>query len=1075
MSDRPPFHVGDQGSIIPKSDNETDMAKAYSKKTADCSQLSVVWFHKIIWEHRLLSMGSAAGRSPRMEGTSTRPYLTAADQTPDYAALSAEILRGRMKQRHYDGLSKAQLTDFNGGNGYLPLRGRSPVPKMRERVDIGEFLENGYWANSRARTPEPKLSSQSHNDSSVPRFSHSTKYPLALRRRSFCPPKPTVEDENEALEKEHGSIASAYPHEEPQHPGARDQEHVLENTHEYNTERRFVIVENSSPSLDEPLDELRKAARARRVGAKDEKPAPNKEDDTYEANTCRKYVIVPTEGEEDKDKPKPKPTREEGEKRPNRERRKSKLEELPAIVTDLDRNERSDARSGARTDARREDIRRSKSATGRESGTNDYFLPRLGPQRRREESMLSPDIVINATKGRDRAYYDYSGAQTSNQGRTRTNEPESAREKRYSRRPDESHARPFSAGPAGPRKAPETPRNVRRTSKEGSVGYDREYSGYDRPRQNSERPSRTSRTNSSSATSRPDRESPKLRSSSFRGKGESPPYQDSRYSSEEEPQRRGPRRRRTSFVREERNGHLATPSDAKPLGRRSKPSTPLASPRGSQGEFFLEHHESNMSRSPRSATFPVNYQKTEPKHAAEEELPPRPLSRASTARSALSSAAPIAIPVITAAAVAASRDAESPTDRRFAAMPVPHKARVVAESRSNSYSSSSTPSGSSPPKRTWQPPKFDPYKDGVQPEDHASYRRYSEGYKGELPNLPECSRTREEAGHVDWLTLPKCNNFNICPSCYQSAFGNTQWRNAFVPAPFRPLDRPLKCDFGASTWYHIAWLLIHRYQKPDLRMFQGLNNVTASHQACSGDQVAFRIWYTIKDPVTQQPVRAFKLCHHCAKSIETLLPNLSGVFVPMDSPAEAKSGICCMRQHGHAGTDRKRFLEYWDLMETTSDIALARNSAPDVRALADKVNEMSYVEECYGSRPVSERKWYVMRSVPGCTVCDECFDEVILPEIRRDPTGLQADFFKDSQKIELAACQLYSGRMRRYLREAIANDDLEYFRSKIYKRKQKEQEYYQRVVGLDQDRKQLGNEWADAEFERATKEWRRYE
>ncbi|KAM0818845.1 hypothetical protein AB5N19_04658 [Seiridium cardinale] len=101
MSHRPPFHVGDQGSTI-ASDNETDMAKAYSKKTADCSQLSVVWFHKIIWEHRPLSMGSDAGRSPWMDGTSTRPYLTAADQTPDCAALSAEILSERMKQRHYE-------------------------------------------------------------------------------------------------------------------------------------------------------------------------------------------------------------------------------------------------------------------------------------------------------------------------------------------------------------------------------------------------------------------------------------------------------------------------------------------------------------------------------------------------------------------------------------------------------------------------------------------------------------------------------------------------------------------------------------------------------------------------------------------------------------------------------------------------------------------------------------------------------------------------------------------------------------------------------------------------------------
>lgn len=745
---------------------------------------------------------------------------------------------------------------------------------------------------------------------------------------------------------------------------------------------------------------------------------------------------------------------------------------MPAIVTDI--------REDDRNDARRPDIWRSRSASGAaEPGLDDYFSPRRSSQRLRDETILTPDIIKHSTKGRDRAYYDYSGGSTPKHGRSRTNQVDEPREKRHPRRLGEDSGRPFSAGPADTAKGAEAPPNVRRTSKEGYSGYDKEYSGYDKPRLHPDRPPKTSRQDSSSSLKRPDRESLRPRSSSFRGKRDIPPYEDSQYTSGEEvEQRPGPRRRGKSFVHEERNGHLDTPIEPKPLRRKSRPSTPLASPRISQGELFPGSLENSFSRSPRSATFPVqrDHQKAEI-NQSKDDLPSRPLSRASTARSVLSSAAPIAIPVITAAAAAAVQDFESPTDRRPAGVPTSQKEAVAPESRSdsNSRSSSSTPSSSDSPKRTWQPPRFDPYKDGALPERQpASYRRYSEGRSEELPNLPDCPRTREEAGHMDWLTLPRCNNFNICPSCYEAAFGNTQWRNSFVPAPFRPRDRPLKCDFGSSMWYHIAWLLTHTHRKPDLRMFQGLNNVTASHQPCSGKQVAIRIWYTIKDPVTQRPVRGFKACHHCAKSMETLLPNLSGVFVPMDSPAEAKRGICCMHQDSYTGGERKRFLEYWDAMETTSDLALAAQSAPNIRSLADKVREISLIDECFGSQPVTGRKWHTMRSMPVFTVCEECYNEVIWPEIEeRDSSALQAEFYKYPQKVEVGACQLYSERMRRYFRESVKNDDVEYFKSKIVRRRQKEQEFYNKVQGLDPNI--LGREWVDAEIERAQREWRRHE
>jgi hypothetical protein len=911
------------------------------------------------------------------------------------------------------------------------------------------------------------------------------------------PPAPTVEDESESIAKEYGSVLSVHPDEEPKHPGEWNQASILEDLrrpsehvseHDQvpnrgdnfecnqeddvndNLERRF-ICKNTSLSAsdqareDQAREELKKAARARRAERKNERSSPSRDEEAYGSNTCRKYVWVPPKGEDNN--PKPEAKIEEHDEPRNREKRKNRLGNLPTIVTDLDLDERHDIRQ--------KDLRRSRSAAGGEGSANDYFSPRYSSQRRPEESLLSPDVIKHSTKGRDRVYYDYTGATSPSRRRNGTNEDDPLRERRYQEMFDDGPTGSHSAGPANPRKTAEAPRNVRRTSKEGSASYDsQDHSAYDKPRQYLERPKKTSRANSASST-RPDYEFLHQRSPSFKSKRPSPPYDDSKYSSGEETDKRpGPRRRGNSFVHEERNRHFSTSLEPKSPGRRSRPNTPLASPRVSQSDLFPEPVGNAPSRSPRSATFPVNreHQIPEPKFPAEEESPSRPLSRASTSRSMQNPAASMTVPalVVAAADAAATQDSGTFAERRSADVRMPSKPLVPADARSNSRSSS-TPSSSSPTKPSWQPPKFDPYKDGIQPDlKNGSYRKYSEGHIGDLPSLPDCHRTKEEAGHMDWLTLPKCNKFNICSPCYQAAFGSTGWRNKFVPAPFRSREM-IKCNFGASLWYHIAWWLMQSNPQPDLRMFQNLISVTEAYQPCTGNQPALRIWYTIKDPVTQRPVRGFKTCHHCAKSIETLLPNLSGVFVPMDSPAEVKNGICSMHQQLHDGTERKRFLLFWEVMETTAERALASHRAPDIRALADRVRDISLTDECQRSQPISDRKWYTMRSMPFFTVCEECYDEVVLAE--RDSSSIQAEFYKKPQRLEFAACQLYSERMRRHFREAVYNDDLEYFRSKVMRRKQKEQEFHDKIRSLDVN--VLGKERVEEEIEKARKDWSRHE
>ncbi|ORY71247.1 uncharacterized protein BCR38DRAFT_479760 [Pseudomassariella vexata] len=943
---------------------------------------------------------------------------------------------------------------------------------MVETSSIDTLLQNGYW---RAKSPDSRFfnspiatSSYSYNDRIIPRTS-SKPFHYGTRPRIHLPP-PMVEDEVESLAKEHGSVVSVLSEEQPQNRGDIDQNPVILEVHEHNPERRFVLVHNSSDSSDESADTGRKVDKqSTKKTSTDREPSLERRS-SYEANTCRKYVILTPEEEEEKRKR----DLNAREKRPGRERerRRSRLEELPTIITNLGPDDRQNDRP--------RDIQRAESATGTRQSKDDYFSPRRGTRNLGDESLLSPDVIKHSTKGRDRAYWDYNGASMPvSPGRTRASREEPQYDHRSlpnQRRAAEREQQQPSTSPVMTKRHSAyevpVPRNTRRTSNEG---YENGRPYVDMPS------SRRDGKPSSPPYPRLERESMRPRSSSFRSKRDSPPYDDNRYSSGEEPQQRGDiRRRRKSVIHDKHNGYLATPTESRPDGgRRSKTSSPLESPRVSQSGLW----ERDFAPSPRSATFPPNKESMRYPNS-DEETHERHLSRASTARSAINTPASMSFPVITAAAAAASvaaaaastvaTDGNNTVDCRRSNVPPPPKGRPTAISRSDSRSPTSTHS-STPPIVEWQPSRFDLVEAASRFEQPiTSYRRYSEdANKGELPDLPDCPRTREEAGHVDWLTLPRCNNFNICPSCYQSAFQNTKFKHHFVPAPFRPRERPLKCDFGTSQWYHIAWLLTHKYNQPDLRLLLGIANVSAANQPCTGPREAYRIWYTIRDPVSQRPVRNFNICHHCAKTIEVLLPNLSGVFVPLDSPAESTRGICDMHQEGHGGGARKRFVRYFDDMETISDNALSTNSAPDITALAEKIRGRSAIRECWNARPVRDGRWYMMRSLPDVTVCEECFFEVVYPLLQRCDSGVPGNFYHEPQHLPIAACQLYSQRMRDVFYRASRRNDLRYFESRIQERRAKEHEVSMRLSGLD--REVLGAEWVDEEIERIQKEWRKWE
>lgn len=304
-----------------------------------------------------------------------------------------------------------------------------------------------------------------------------------------------------------------------------------------------------------------------------------------------------------------------------------------------------------------------------------------------------------------------------------------------------------------------------------------------------------------------------------------------------------------------------------------------------------------------------------------------------------------------------------------------------------------------------------------------------------IARLPDCrwkhpTVARSRASSIQFFTLKHAENFAICSDCYDAVFANTEFHHLFVPAPVRSGGQLISCDFGASPWYRIAYALTLKHGHPDLRLLQGIASVAARSQACAGGQLATRIWYGIMSPNLRRPIQTFNVCLSCARMVEVLLPNLAGVFVPLDGH-EPTRGICDL----HFAPERKRFFTYFRQMEDTSLRALRRRTAPDLAELGDRIRDISLHDECLRNTPVPNRKWHVLKQIPEFTVCEECFDAVVWPRLEGgDDSEIPLNFYKYRQPRPLAACQLYSERMRKVFRLACEYNDFEYLESCVLER-----------------------------------------
>jgi hypothetical protein len=851
--------------------------------------------------------------------------------------------------------------------------------------------------------------------------------------RSFTrpPPPPSVEDEADALAKEYGSPSVlSVAHEEPQSKGDVDQFPVMLEVHEHNPERRFVILTNSSPGSETDGDDKPSSAPTPK------KPEVTADTQPSEANIGRKYNAET-----------PRPSSRHHERgysgQPPLERRKSR-QDLPRLDTEF------------QTEAPSPHHRRARSGTST-SRPDGYPSHQSRPS---GDTLLTPDVMKHGTGRREKVYHGY-GKSSDGSSRSPVQASQSAVSDSRPRVVDGDYdsRRTGSSAPKRSSTSAEPARPMRRLSNERVGG----------PRLREDYPIRGSRRDNPRPYERDrERERERERERVDMDKPKSnlnrPPREGGREEHPLGPRMPGARREKTVVVQEQGGSTPAQDRTSEaPKANRPQPRAPtmpipmpipMAMPSPRAGGTADVNPNVPTPRS--AATFPLADNEDKSRERPVSQLPyPEDDVILMPATPVDFDIDPLGIPTsfqtppaVPTHGVPLTAPLGAPFNNVAANGPVEIPGLDAAQ--------------------TYKPPPFDPAREGPKLDLPANIsRRHSES-AGQAETLPQCPRDKPIAGLSDWLTLPR-SDFNICPDCYQAVFANTRFRTQFQPM-LRPTDKPIACDFGASPWYRVAWLLVLKNNQVDLRMFHQLASImyTSRSQPCPGYRRATRNWLTVRDPATQRPARNFTVCYQCAKIVEALLPNLVGVFTPLDARGDPIRATCAL----HFTPKRRRFVQYFDAFEMVSDRALADGKPPNVTDLAKQLGSLSVGSECREDSPVDNGRWHVMQFLPQFTVCGECFEEVVRPRLG-DDNLIARNFYKDPQRLASATCQLYSERMREIFAKACRRDDPRYLEDKVIERQQVEADIHAKLARLDKDG---GNEaWVSDQVARLVREWQRWE
>lgn len=385
-------------------------------------------------------------------------------------------------------------------------------------------------------------------------------------------------------------------------------------------------------------------------------------------------------------------------------------------------------------------------------------------------------------------------------------------------------------------------------------------------------------------------------------------------------------------------------------------------------------------------------------------------------------------------------DYASPSHRSRSSVPTPtssnqRSASVMPTSRHRSRSSAPAP----------------PLAVSDQPQSEAS--------------LPLCPRPDPVAGYNDWFTLDRCPACAICPDCRHNIFGTGYERHFKLRSP-NSHGHKTHCDLN-DPWMRMACIASIQSRRPDVNGLVDLARVSEDRTPCPQTSPADRDWYLLFDPEAEDALADFRICSHCVHSIRSLFPVLKHVFYRPDLHYKAGTPrLCSLR------SDPTRFATYVDQCEKAAKDADRSGKKPDLSDFIWEHKRMTVIGECTRDQMLHGRDWHLHAQLPELTVCEECYYKTVRPAIKTR-CNIAKPFTRVSAHLnDEVSCQLYSARMRQIFDTACEEDDLEYLKRAVLKRRECQTDMLaaqRKVQSWPRDKA------AQRELDKLTETWRKLE
>jgi len=234
----------------------------------------------------------------------------------------------------------------------------------------------------------------------------------------------------------------------------------------------------------------------------------------------------------------------------------------------------------------------------------------------------------------------------------------------------------------------------------------------------------------------------------------------------------------------------------------------------------------------------------------------------------------------------------------------------------------------------------------------------------------------------------------------------------------------------SKPWARIALLQSLKQNKPDLKFVEQIENVPDSVWKCKGDRPDIRRWYKLWNPLRNQQLSDFYVCTACVRAVHTIFPELPDQF---DQAELSQEKACGMYIGG------KHFKKLIDLLDEAAEKCRDRHecSASYMQPFVQHAFRINRFPDCARDVFLANRVWHYMEDLPEFTICQWCYDEVLMPvdkrPVARDvnkgmkpvphsalrsvgvPVSQSTDPREDTHPV---SCQLYSDRMRQLFLDA---------------------------------------------------------